>query len=102
MNRALITVFAATGFLAWILAVAFELPVVSWFVYALWGAIAVGLIVRAVRSPRDAAKAPVEAAEQVQNLYLGRKPPTMYPADPAASSQHGDAPASDALDLPER
>lgn len=102
MKRALILILAAAGFLAWVLAVAFELPIVSWFVYALWGAIAIGLVVRAVRSPSDAAHPPVDAADQVQNMYLGRKVPTMYPSDPVASSQYGDAPESSALDLPDR
>jgi hypothetical protein len=102
MKRALIIALAALGFVAWALAIAFELPIVSWFVYALWGSIGVGIIVRAFRRPRDAASAPVEAADQVQNIYLGRKPPTMYPIDPAASSQYGDAPPPDPLDIRDR
>lgn len=104
MRRALVpiaVIVGAVGFLAWVIAAALELPIVSWFVYALWGAIAVGLVARAFRRPRDAASVPIEAADQVQNLYLGRKLPTMYPNDPAASSQYGDAPPPDPLNLPE-
>jgi hypothetical protein len=85
-----------------VLAIAFELPIVSWFVYALLASIGVGVIVRAFRRPGDAVSVPIEAADQVQSMYLGRKPPTMYPADPAASSQYGDAPPPGPLNLRDR
>lgn len=102
MKRALIAIAAAAGFVAWVLAIALELPIVSWFAYALWGAIAVGMVVRALRRPREAAQVSIEAANQAQDIYLGRKPPTHYPIDPAANSQHGEPPAPNPLQLPDR
>lgn len=102
MRRVIIAALAGGGFLAWVLAVALEWPLVAWFAYGAWASLAVGVLLRTIRRPRDVARATVDAGDQVQDISLGRRAPTMYPPDPAASSQYGDAPAPGPLNLPER
>lgn len=102
VRRTFLVVLVGVGFLAWILAIALEWPLVAWFAYATWAALAIGLMIQSFRRPRQVGRVTVAASEQLQNVYLGRRPPTIYPPDPTASSQYGDALPPDPLELHER
>ncbi|MCL2514656.1 MAG: hypothetical protein FWE39_16720 [Nocardiaceae bacterium] len=98
--RTLTIILVICGFSAWAVSIALKLPDVQWFAYALWAAIAVGLLLRSIRGRRKAAKAVVDAADEVQDMYLGRSAPTIYPFDPKESAQYGKPPDSNPITLP--
>lgn len=61
-----------------------NMPIATWAFFGFWTAVAVGILLRLFRPRRNygpVQSTTIETADLIQDMYLGRKPPTMPPPD---------------------
>lgn len=88
---------AGAFILLWV-SVAFQWPLTAWIVGGLYALIAVLLVIRFVRRPRDLGNPQTRhpaASDAYSDLYLGRTSPTFFSKDVASTVQIGEPPRHD-------